>query len=179
MAQCKLTIDRFREEDLPEIHAIERDSFPVPWTENLLRQEIASSLARILVARLETAQGCCVAGYVIYWLVADEIHLQNIAVRSDLRRRGVGSRLLDKAMQESRRCGARWATLEVRRANLAAQELYGKHGFSVRGVRACYYTDTGDDALILWADLEAVWPAGTQTISPEENDGTKTDHHAR
>ncbi len=66
------------------------------------------------------------------WRVADEIHLHNIAVRRDMRRKGIASRLLDEAVRCSRLKGARWLTLEVRRSNLPAQRLYEKFGFSVR-----------------------------------------------
>jgi ribosomal-protein-alanine N-acetyltransferase len=68
--------------------------------------------------------------------------------------------LLLEAFRASQEEGARWVTLEVRRSNLAAQSLYGKFGFLVKGVRPGYYSDTGEDALILWAELDRIPPDG-------------------
>lgn len=141
------------EGDIDQIIAIERDAFPTPWSENIFRGEIASPLSRLRVAREGGDRRGAVLGYAVYWRVADEIHLHNIAVRRDRRRQGIGSRLLGEAMGRSRSEGARWMTLEVRRTNDAAQRFYRQFGFSCRGVRPGYYTDTGEDALILWKDL--------------------------
>lgn len=174
-----LTVGKIREGDLAEILLIERDSFPTPWTENLLRDEITSSLSRFLVARLSLPDREAVLGYIIYWLVADEIHVHNIAVRRDQRRQGIGTRLLHEAIVNSRPGGARTITLEVRRTNLAAQRLYEKFGFSVQGVRPRYYTDTGEDALIMWADIDRGASGYDPAIHPEEKHATASDPDAR
>ena len=139
---------------------IERDSFPSPWSENLFRGEMTNPIARMLVGRVDPLPGKPVAGYVVYWLVADEMHLHNIAVRKDQRRKRVASLLLREAIRASQSEGARSVTLEVRRSNLAARNLYEKFGFSVKGVRSGYYSDTGEDALIFWADLNRILPEG-------------------
>jgi [ribosomal protein S18]-alanine N-acetyltransferase len=151
-----LQIGEYEEGDIDQIIAIERDSFPTPWSVNIFRSEIASPISRLLVARFAPERGGCVAGYLVYWRVADEIHLHNIAVRRDMRRLGIASRLLGEAVRCSRLKKARWATLEVRCSNRAAQRFYEKFLFSVRGTRPGYYTDTGEDALIMWADLNQV-----------------------
>jgi [ribosomal protein S18]-alanine N-acetyltransferase len=148
-----LIIGKCEEDDLDEILEIEKDSFPTPWSQDLFHSEMINPLSRILVGRAADAQGRAVVGYIICWRVADEIHLHNIAVRRDLRRGGIASRLLSKAILDSRPEGARWMTLEVRRSNLSAQKLYEKFGFSQKGVRRAYYSDTGEDALIMSADL--------------------------
>ncbi len=151
MVSSSLRIGEYEEGDIDQILAIERDSFPTPWSANIFRSEIISPISRLLVARV----GCewLVAGYLVYWQVADEIHLHNIAVRRDMRRQGIASRLLGETVRFSRLKGARWLTLEVRRSNHAAQRFYEKFGISVRGIRPGYYTDTREDALIMWADL--------------------------
>jgi len=151
-----LTIGEYEEGDLVEIQEIERDSFPTPWSPVLFRSETANPISRILVGKAVRTQGTVVVGYVVFWRVADEIHLHNIAVRRDLRRRQIASRLLSKVIRDCRPEGARFVTLEVRRSNLPAQKLYEKFGFSVRGVRLAYYADTGEDALIMSADLEQI-----------------------
>jgi ribosomal-protein-alanine N-acetyltransferase len=151
-----LSIGKYEEGDLVEILEIERDSFPTPWSPGLFRSEMANSISRILVGKVAQAQGTAVVGYVVFWRVVDEIHLHNIAVRKDRRKCGIASRLLSKVIRDCRPEGARLVTLEVRYSNLPAQKLYERFGFSVKGVRRGYYTDTGEDALIMSADLEQI-----------------------
>ncbi len=153
MESGSLHIGEYEEGDIDQIVAIERDSFPTPWSANIFRSEITSPISRTLIARVDRDAGGWVAGYLVYWQVVDETHLHNIAVRRDMRRQGIASRLLGVAIRCSRLKGARWLTLEVRRSNRAAQRFYEKFGFSVRGIRPGYYTDAGEDALIMWADL--------------------------
>jgi len=105
---------------------------------------------------MESGYGKSVVGYVVYWRVAGEIHLHNIAVRPDLLRRGIASRLLSEVMRRSRQKGDRWVTLEVRQGNIPAQRMYSKFGFSMNGMRPRYYSDTHEDALIMWLDLEHI-----------------------
>lgn len=151
-----LKIGEYEEGDIDEIIRIERDSYPSPWSENLFRSEITSPISRLLVGRTTPAGRGSVAGYIVYWRVDDEIHLHNIAVRRDMRRKGIASRLLVETIRCSRQEGARWITLEVRHSNLPAQRMYEKFGFTVRGIRPGYYTDTKEDALIMWADLQTI-----------------------
>ncbi len=167
-----LTIGEYKEGDLIEILEIEKDSFPTPWSPGLFRSEMTNPLSRMLVGRAAQAEGTAVAGYIVFWRVADEIHLHNLAVRRELRKGGIASRLLSKAIRDSRSEGARWVTLDVRRSNLPAQKLYEKFGFSIRGVRRAYYTDTGEDALIMSADLGRV---PSETATPPEQRGAQND----
>lgn len=155
-----LTIGGYEEEDLVEILQIENDSFPTPWSLGLFRSETNNPISRVMVGRTAGKLGRAVAGYIVFWCVADEIHLHNIAVRRDLRRCGIGSRLLSRVFCDSRAHGARLVTLEVRRSNLAALSFYERFGFTVRGRRPGYYGDTGEDALIMTADM-GPHPAGS------------------
>jgi len=166
MKMDNIRIGECEEGDMREILTIERDSFPSPWSENLFRSEMTNPLARMLVGRVDPLPGKPVAGYVVYWRVADEMHLHNIAVRKDLRRTRVASFLLREAFRASQSEGARSVTLEVRRSNLPAQNLYEKFGFSVKGVRPRYYSDTGEDALIFWADLDRILSRGEHPSEP-------------
>jgi ribosomal-protein-alanine N-acetyltransferase len=159
MENGDLEIGEYEEGNIGEIIAIERDSYPSPWSENMFRNEMTSPISRMLIGRTAHEQGRRVAGYAVYWQVADEIHLHNIAVRRDMRRRHVASRMLDETIRRARLEGARWITLEVRQSNLPAQKFYERFGFSVRGIRPGYYTDTREDALIMWADLYLI-PSG-------------------
>jgi ribosomal-protein-alanine N-acetyltransferase len=153
-----LTIGEYEEGDLVEILEIEKDSFPTPWSPGLFRNEMTNPLSRMFVGKALRAQRTAVVGYVVFWRVADEIHLHNIAVRRELRKRGIASRLLSKVIRDCRPEGARFVTLEVRSSNIPAQKLYESFGFSVRGARRGYYKDTGEDALIMSADLEQLPP---------------------
>ena len=151
-----LRIGEYEEGDIDEIIRIERDSYPTPWSENLFRCEMTSPISRLLVGRTTEENSGGVVGYIVYWCVDNEIHLHNIAVRRDMRRKGIASRLLEEAVRCAQKEGGRWITLEVRRSNVPAQKLYEKFGFSVHGVRPGYYSDTKEDALIMWANLRLI-----------------------
>ncbi len=144
--------------DLPEIMKIERASFPAPWSETLFRQELEFAISRSLVAKLKGEMGGETVGYITYWMVFDEIHVNNLAVRSDLRRKGIASRLVRTALEKAFAEGATRCTLEVRVSNEAARRLYEKFGFTVHGVRPRYYEESGEDALVMWTDLSKERP---------------------
>lgn len=130
--------------------AIERLVFPSPWTENMFREELASPLCR---NRLALDVDDTILGYSCFALVLDEVHLRNVAVHPRRRNRGVASGLIDDMIRLSLEQGCMFATLEVRDSNAEALELYGRFGFRIAGVRPSYYSDTGEDALIMWADV--------------------------
>jgi ribosomal-protein-alanine N-acetyltransferase len=133
--------------DLPEILAIERASFPRPWSGALFLQEMRVGFSRVVVAR-PVGRAAPVLGYVCRWLVAGEIHVLNLATHPAHRRRGVGRRLLDEVLREARRRGVAAVTLEVRRSNAGARRLYETLRFAEVGVRRDYYGG-GEDALIM------------------------------
>jgi ribosomal-protein-alanine N-acetyltransferase len=93
-----------------------------------------------------------VIGFCSFWRVLDELHVNNLAVLPEFRRTGIASALLGRALHEGATFGARRATLEVRRSNDAARQLYERFGFTIAGVRRGYYTNPVEDALILWRD---------------------------
>lgn len=136
--------------DIPSVLSIEDRSFPTPWSEAIFREEIQSPLCSCLVALIDYR----IVGYIDFSVVWDEVHLRNIAVRPEFRNKGVASILLAYMITEASKKGARWVTLEVRRSNRDAIGLYEKIGFILTGVRPLYYQDTGEDALIMWMDLE-------------------------
>jgi ribosomal-protein-alanine N-acetyltransferase len=132
-------------EDLAEVVAIERASFANPWTGPLFLQELGVAFSRITVACQATG---AVAGYLCRWVVADEVHVLNVAVDPRCRGRGLGAILMRAALKEAETSEARAVTLEVRRSNLAARRLYEQLGFEEVGSRPNYY-GRGEDALIL------------------------------
>lgn len=133
-------------EDIPDVHDIERASFPVPWPPYAFRQELETNgMARYLVAR----SGDETIAYAGIWLIVDEAHITTFAVMPEWRRHGVGGLLMVAVMDAALEAGARVATLEVRLTNMAARELYQRFGFRPVGVRPRYYSDNGEDALIM------------------------------
>jgi len=149
-ADGQFQIDLMTVNDIPGVQVIERYSFPTPWSMRAFVSEITENdCAHYLVIR-KNGQ---VVGYVGMWLILDEGHITNIAVHPAWRRRGIGTKLLQAISAHAYRLGARRMTLEVRRSNYQAQALYQKLGFSFAGVRPKYYLDNGEDALIMWKDL--------------------------
>ena len=138
------------EQDLDGVLAVESESFTNPWTRDMYAWELQNrSMCHILLVR---TSDCRVAGFCAFWLVFDEIHINNIALRPDFRARGIGTALLRQVLVEGHQLGARRATLEVRASNERARKLYERMGFYVAGVRRNYYSEPVEDALILWLD---------------------------
>jgi ribosomal-protein-alanine N-acetyltransferase len=132
-------------EDLPEVVEIERASFANPWSGSLFLQELQVSFSRIILARRAGEE---IAGYLCRWVVADEMHILNVAVHPRYRGRGVGAVLMREALREARDRRAVAVTLEVRRTNLAGRRLYESFGVEEVGARPNYY-GRGEDALIV------------------------------
>ncbi len=132
--------------DLAAVHAIERASFAVPWPDDAYRNELATNrLASYVIARA----GDAVVGFAGLWVMVDEAHVTTFAVDPRWRRRGVGERLLLALIDIAVARRAREATLEVRLSNMPARRLYEKYGFRPVGIRPRYYSDNGEDALIM------------------------------
>lgn len=135
--------------DLEEVLEVERASFPSPWSRQAFVRELTDNLyAHYIVARV----GGRVVGYAGMWLVMGEAHVTNIAVRPEARGRGYGERLLRRLMEMAHAGEANRMTLEVRKSNVVAQNLYAKLGFTPQGIRKRYYTDSNEDAIIMWND---------------------------
>jgi ribosomal-protein-alanine N-acetyltransferase len=141
--------------DLDAIAEIERHSFPTPWPRETFEAELHREIARLIVARAPRPGGGPgpVIGFCNYWLIADELHVHSIATHPDHRRAGTGGRLLAHALAEGRARGCVRATLEVRRGNAPAIALYQRAGFRGVHVRARYYQDNHEDALVMLCDL--------------------------
>lgn len=136
--------------DIGEVHDIERLSFRTPWPSYAFEQELSGNrLARYLVARAADGDRERVVGFAGVWLMVDEAHITTFGVHPESRRRGVGRLLLLGVLELAIELRAARLTLEVRATNLAAQALYRGFGFSVTGRRPAYYTDDGEDALIM------------------------------
>ena len=135
--------------DVDGVMAVEHDSFLTPWSRSAFEEELAQNrLARYIVA-VENGE---IVGYAGTWLVINEAHVTNVAVSGQRRREGIGRLLMQKLMELARENGMESMTLEVRVSNAAARHLYDQMGFVAAGIRKNYYSETKEDALILWCE---------------------------
>lgn len=154
-----VSISPMNEHDLLEVVEIEEHSDLSRWGWAAYYAELQGSNRHLmLVARvvnpLQQSKTDHIAGYIAARLVANELHINNVAVRAEYRRRTIGSALLQHILAEGKRAGAVVAFLEVRAGNSLAQALYQKCGFRGVGRRRNYYFDPLEDALIMSAQLE-------------------------
>jgi ribosomal-protein-alanine N-acetyltransferase len=133
--------------DLGAILEIEEVSFNNPTTREWYERELGRPDVCFIYV-LRTAESPA-AAFCAFWRVADQAHINNLAVRPELRRRGLGSGMLRAIIAEAQNLGAETLTLEVRRSNIAAQRLYAGAGFREEAVRKSYYTNPVEDALVL------------------------------
>ena len=137
--------------DLDAIEAIERVSYPTPWSRSMFVSELAKPSSLSLAA---VADDGTLAGYLVLSRYVDAWHVMNVAVAEPHRRAGIASAMLRSLFDVTRDDAERGYTLEVRVSNVAAISLYERCGFVTRGVRRGYYTDNREDALIMWKDPE-------------------------
>ena len=145
------------EHDLLEVVEIEQSSGLSPWGWDAYHRELQSDDRGLMwVAQVDNNWGTAesLAGHAVGRLVADELHINNVAVRESYRRRGVARALLSRLLEAARGYRALRAFLEVRAGNAPAQALYERCGFSVVGRRRNYYTNPTDDALIMTVQIE-------------------------
>ena len=124
---------------------IENASFPSPWSEGAFREELDNPVSNMWALVVDEE----FAGYICFWMFANEIHLLNIAVSPGERGKGLGYHLLTSMIKVGRHKGARSAWLEVRPSNRMARLLYEKAGFTEAGRRKLYYRDTNEDAIVM------------------------------
>jgi ribosomal-protein-alanine N-acetyltransferase len=142
-------IGPMRASDLDDVMEIERLAFKNPWSRQIFIEELERAWAHLDVTR----DGARVSAFCNYWVVRDEVHLLNIAVHPTARRRGHAARLLAHIIDFGRRQRCRYITLEVRRSNRGAVKLYRSFGFRPVGIRAHYYVEDGEDAIVMLLDL--------------------------
>ncbi|WP_084457960.1 ribosomal protein S18-alanine N-acetyltransferase [Desulfocurvus vexinensis] len=154
--------DRLGLDDLPALVALERRCFSMPWGEREFRLGLAGGVFKVF--GLRGPQG--LAAYISFHHVLDEMEVLNIAVHPHLRRRGLGARLLGLALGICAGLGVRHAHLEVRMGNAPARALYARFGFVQAGLRRGYYTDTGEDAVLMALELSAPGAAAANDAAP-------------
>jgi [ribosomal protein S18]-alanine N-acetyltransferase len=150
MPSSCVRIEELKPYDLDEIVAIEQVSFPTPWPRQVFDMELRSSKSYKRVSKINGT----VVGYIIAWKIYDEVHILNLAVHPDHRRKGIGRGLLSDCLMHFSSKGIKSAILEVRVRNKNAISLYETTGFRSIGLRRKYYSDTGEDALVMKLDME-------------------------
>jgi ribosomal-protein-alanine N-acetyltransferase len=166
-ADFPFVVEPMRLDDVPEVMAIERESFPLPWPERAYRYELSQNQnSHYVVLRPTSARDAGhwwralkrawrrsprpkIIGYGGFWMIAGEAHISTIAVDPGWRHRGLGELLLWDMLNRALPLEAFEATLEVRVSNQVAQNLYQKYGFEKVGRRRRYYQDNGEDAWIM------------------------------
>ena len=156
-----LYVRKMRREDLEQVRAIDLACFPTMQPPTNYQTELINPMAHYLVAlddsipQVEDAEGNrspFIAGFIGLWYMASEVHIINLAVHPDFRRRGIGELLLIHGIELATELRAILMTLEVRVSNTAAQALYAIYGFTERGIRKAYYLDNREDAVIMTLD---------------------------
>ena len=149
----EIIITHMSEHDLLEIVEIEEQSGLSRWGWAAYYAELQGGNRDLMlvarVARSSIVDASPIAGYIIARETAGELHINNVAVRSEYRRRGIGATLLNRVLAEARSRKAKAAFLEVRSANRAAQALYEKSGFKAIARRANYYSEPQEDAVVM------------------------------
>lgn len=147
----KLEIRRMEKEDLDEICAIEEEAFSMPWSRKNFEESLELSHTLFLIA----LYGGKPVGYCGSYQSLEEAEITNVAVKKEMRGKGVGRELLSELFRQGRSRGAFAFTLEVRVSNSAAIHLYESLGFESLGVRRGFYEKPKEDALIMWKRWEA------------------------
>jgi ribosomal-protein-alanine N-acetyltransferase len=159
-------------DDLEEVMLIEREAFRHPWSPELFRRELEHDWSTILVALEPLTPYGFASGYggspakapgrgserivafLIYWLVHDEVHILNVAVAPEHRRRGIARMLMAETERRAHLAKAALMRWEVRRSNQAALDLYREFDYRAVGVRPNYYVDEGEDAIVMVKELK-------------------------
>ncbi len=139
----------FREmvpEDAGQVERVEKKCFAIPWSRQSFWEEAANENTLYLLV----LDGAEVIGYAGAWLLAGEAQVTHVAIEPEYRGKGVGTALMEELIRRVKERGVGAMTLEVRPSNVAALALYGKFGMKEEGRRKGYYSDNGEDAIIMW-----------------------------
>lgn len=145
-----ITYRKMTANDVEAVYAIELATFPTPWTLDSFHYEMRENqYAHYIVAENETE----IIGFCGMWLVIDAAQITNVAVVEAARGQGIGEALMKEAIRVAQEEKMEVMSLEVRVTNTVAQNLYRKLGFQDGGIRKGYYTDNGEDALVMWVNI--------------------------
>jgi ribosomal-protein-alanine N-acetyltransferase len=148
---ARVEIRPLGEDDLVEVVALEQEVYPLPWSRACFRNELSRPYSHLHGLR-DTGSGLLI-GYICFWILYNEMHVLNLAVKPACRGQGLGRLLLDHALDEARRQEVSLVSLEVRVSNDVAINLYRSLGFRRVGVRPNYYSPEREDALLMQLDM--------------------------
>lgn len=131
---------------------VENECFDIPWTKKAFEDELSKNKLAIYFVAVE-GETNKVVGYGGMWHVINEGHITNIAVSKAFRRQGIGTKIIERLVEAANEREMIGLTLEVRKTNIGAIDLYKSMGFKLEGIRKEYYSDTKEDALIMWKYL--------------------------
>jgi [ribosomal protein S18]-alanine N-acetyltransferase len=134
------------EQYINDVYSIIQLSLKDSWSLSSLKKELNNDLAKYILLKKENR----ILGFVATWIVADECDIMNVAVHPEFRGIGLGNILLDALIKTCKDNKVNDITLEVRKSNIVAQNLYKKYGFKEEGIRKKYYQDNNEDAVIMW-----------------------------
>lgn len=141
-----MIIRKMTEKDIPQVCAIEKETFSEPWTEEDFRNSYQELNNGYLVAEVDES----LAGYCGYWGIAGEGYIYNVAVKKEFRRNKIGYHMMKALLEDAFHRGITSLTLEVRYSNEAAIKLYESLGFERVGIRKDFYSKPKEDAVIMW-----------------------------
>ncbi|MBR6700900.1 MAG: ribosomal protein S18-alanine N-acetyltransferase [Firmicutes bacterium] len=144
--RTETAIRRMTSDDIEEVLMIEEACFKDPWSKEAFESEMSGLNPCVYFVAVNQGKIC---GYMGIWHILDEGHVTNVAVHPDFRGQGIGRMLVETTVSDGISKGLNAFTLEVRKSNDTAQELYKKCGFESVGIRKRYYADN-EDALIMW-----------------------------
>ena len=136
--------------DIDQVVAIEKICFSLPWSKESLEKELINELAYYQCAEDKGK----IIGYMGMWRIINECHITNIAVLPEYRNKGIASMLINKMIEICKCSEIDRMTLEVRKSNIPAINLYKKFGFVEVGIRPNYYVKPVEDALIMWKNID-------------------------
>jgi len=145
MLNSDYLLRRMTEQDLDAIMKIEKESFTLPWSRDSYRGELINQFANYLVCDFAGD----IVGYAGAWIVFEDAHITNIAIAKSFRNKGLGTVLMQEIEKIARSKEALRIILEVRPSNTSALAMYEKLGYVQTGIREAYYSDNGEDALIM------------------------------
>ena len=151
-----ITIDRMTKEDLDQVLAIEQASFTMPWSRNLFLSEFRNAPVSLMLVARSSTEPREIVGYIVCWIVADELHILDLATEPARRRKGIAHHLVLAATNYGYGRNVRRAFLEVRASNRAALNLYERLGFSRSIVRKDYYDQPVEDAVIMSLEHDGI-----------------------
>lgn len=161
-----IKIDRMIKDDLDQVLAIEQASFTMPWSRNLFLSEFRNAPVSLMLAARQSLEPRGIIGYIVCWIVADELHILNLAMEPARRRTGIARRLVLAALKYGCERNVRRAFLEVRASNEAALNLYEGLGFVRSIVRKGYYDLPVEDAVVMSLEQD-----GLQKLIRQDADG--------